>query len=268
MYRRLAPWRATLHHRCDEFFNVQRVCLSCTGDLHSTSYPGDRMFSAALFVFVAPRYKDTEGEAQGGWPVGGILWGKAWETGCHCLQCLPGYIQLVVICEQSTREVTESQSIPLSSSLFHSDWTQQVWINSNKVSLPPRNGRDHVAERQRRNLGKGVRFSHGDTGSYTTLVHTDFLIDDNCVDVDHQTKRVFTREKSAKWSFELRIIEMTVLWPVCTQISVIWIAQFKWWSGGVFQWRISQIMQQNCRMNALTSKLWLGGGGGGQSYVT
>ena len=37
---------------------------------------------------------------------------------------------------------------------------------------------------------------------------------------------------------------MTVFWPVCTQISVIWIAQFKWWSGGVFQWPFSQIMQR------------------------
>ena len=43
-------------------------------------------------------------------------------------------------------------------------------------------------------------------------------------------------------------------------------SQFKWWSRGVFQRRISQITQQNCRMNALTStcKLWFGG----RSYVT
>ena len=33
---------------------------------------------------------------------------------------------------------------------------------------------------------------------------------------------VFTREQSAKfeWSLELRIIPMTVFWPVCTQISI------------------------------------------------
>ena len=40
---------------------------------------------------------------------------------------------------------------------------------------------------------------------------------------------------------------------------VIWIEQFKRQSGGVFQWRISQITQQNCRMNALTSKLLIWG---------
>ena len=36
------------------------------------------------------------------------------------------------------------------------------------------------------------------------------------------TKRVFTREQSAKfeWSFELRIILMTVFWPVCMQITI------------------------------------------------
>ena len=38
---------------------------------------------------------------------------------------------------------------------------------------------------------------------------------------------------------------------------------FKWRSRGVFQWCISQIMQQYRRINALTSKLWFGGGGGG-----
>ena len=41
---------------------------------------------------------------------------------------------------------------------------------------------------------------------------------------------------------------------------VSWIAQFKWQSGGVFQWRISRITQRNRRMNALTCKLWFGGG--------
>ena len=45
---------------------------------------------------------------------------------------------------------------------------------------------------------------------------------------------------------------------------VIWISQFKWWSGGVFKWRMSQITRRNRRMNALTSKLWFGG----RSYVT
>ena len=46
---------------------------------------------------------------------------------------------------------------------------------------------------------------------------------------------------------------MTVFWPVCRQISVIWIAQFKWWCGGILQRRISQIAQQNCHMNAVFS---------------
>ena len=78
----------------------------------------------------------------------------------------------------------------------------------------------------------------------------------------------FFRKKNKEWTytgFKLswyrgfsRIIWMTVFWHVCTQISVIWIAQSKWWSGGVFQWRISQILQRNHRMNALTSKLWFG----------
>ena len=40
--------------------------------------------------------------------------------------------------------------------------------------------------------------------------------------------------------------------------------QLNWWSRGVFQWRISQIMQRNHCVNALTSKLWFGG----RSYVT
>ena len=36
------------------------------------------------------------------------------------------------------------------------------------------------------------------------------------------TLRVFTREQSAQfeWSFELRIIRITVFWPKCTQISI------------------------------------------------
>ena len=59
-------------------------------------------------------------------------------------------------------------------------------------------------------------------------------------------KRVFTREQSVK--FELRII-----------FVLVYFAQFKCWSGGVFQWRISQITQWYRRMNALTSKLWFGG---------
>ena len=33
---------------CDEFFNVQRVCLSFTRDLHFTSYPRDGVFWTAL----------------------------------------------------------------------------------------------------------------------------------------------------------------------------------------------------------------------------
>ena len=81
-----------------------------------------------------------------------------------------------------------------------------------------------------------------------------------------QLRRFFTQEQRAQfeWSFTLRIIRMTVFWPVCMQISIILIAQFKWWSGGVFQWRISQLMQRNRRMNALTSILWFGR----RSYVT
>ena len=81
-----------------------------------------------------------------------------------------------------------------------------------------------------------------------------------------RTMRVFTRDQSAQfcWSFELRITRMMVFWPVCTQDSVIWIVQFKWWSGGVFQWCTSQITQQNRCMNVLTSKLRFGG----RSYVT
>ena len=52
------------------------------------------------------------------------------------------------------------------------------------------------------------------------------------------------------------------LWPCVRQITsqcVIWNAQFKWRSGGVFQLRISQITQLNHCMNAPTSKLWFGG---------
>ena len=59
------------------------------------------------------------------------------------------------------------------------------------------------------------------------------------------------------------IIRMTVFWTMCTQNFIAMynlIAQFKWRYGGVFQWRISQSMQRNRRMNALTSKLWWGGG--------
>ena len=48
--------------------------------------------------------------------------------------------------------------------------------------------------------------------------------------------------------------------------DAIWNAHFKWRSGGVFKLRISQIMQRNHRMNALTSKLWFGGGGGGAKW--
>ena len=61
-----------------------------------------------------------------------------------------------------------------------------------------------------------------------------------------------------EWSFEWRYF----LPCVCklTSRCVIWNAQLKWRSGGIFQWRISQITQQNRRMNALTSKLWFGGG--------
>ena len=70
---------------------------------------------------------------------------------------------------------------------------------------------------------------------------------------------VFTREQSAQfeWSFEWRYFGPCVrkIIPRC----VIWIAQFKWRSGGVFQWRISQITQRNRCMNAFTSKLWFGG---------
>ena len=57
---------------------------------------------------------------------------------------------------------------------------------------------------------------------------------------------------------------MTIFWPVCTQISVIWIAQFKWWSRGVFHRRNSKITKRNRHMNALTSKLWFGR----RSYAT
>ena len=61
----------------------------------------------------------------------------------------------------------------------------------------------------------------------------------------------------------LKIIWMTVFGPCVRQITsrcVIWNAQSKWRSGCVFQWCISQIMQRNRHMNALTSKLWFGGG--------
>ena len=82
--------------------------------------------------------------------------------------------------------------------------------------------------------------------------------------------RVFTRGRKCtiRMIIWVTVILMLVFWPVCTQISIMkgnfWIAQFKCWSGGVFQWLISQITQRNCRMNALTSKLWFGG----WSYVT
>ena len=60
------------------------------------------------------------------------------------------------------------------------------------------------------------------------------------------TIRVFTREQSAQfeWSFELRIISNDGILPRVYAKYAIWIAQFKWWSGGVFQWRISQITQR------------------------
>ena len=62
--------------------------------------------------------------------------------------------------------------------------------------------------------------------------------------------------------FELSF-ERRYFGPCVCQITsrcVIWNAHFKWRSGGVFQLCISQITQQNCCMNALTSKLWFGGG--------
>ena len=76
--------------------------------------------------------------------------------------------------------------------------------------------------------------------------------------------RVYAKEQSAQfeWSFQRQYFG-----PCIRQITsrcVIWNAQFKRRSGGVFQLRISQIMQRNRRMNALTSKLWFRG----RSYVT
>ena len=59
------------------------------------------------------------------------------------------------------------------------------------------------------------------------------------------------------------VIQMTIFWPVCMQISItkgnlncaiqMTVRSF------FFQWRISQIMQWNHSMNALTSNLWCGG---------
>ena len=60
-----------------------------------------------------------------------------------------------------------------------------------------------------------------------------------------------------EWSFEWWYFGPCV--RKITLQCVIWIVQFKWWSRGIFQWRISQITQQNNCMNALTSKLWFGG---------
>ena len=80
-----------------------------------------------------------------------------------------------------------------------------------------------------------------------------------------------TRAKCVIWiwiwnaHFELKF-ERRYFGPCVRQITsrcIIWNAHFKWRSGGVFQLRISQITQQNNRMNALTSKLWFGEGGGG-----
>ena len=85
--------------------------------------------------------------------------------------------------------------------------------------------------------------------------------------------RLFSHEsKSAQFEwFELRnlndhsndgILDRCV--RKITLRCIIWNAQFKWRSRGVFQLRISQITQRNRCMNALTSKLWFGG----RSYVT
>ena len=93
----------------------------------------------------------------------------------------------------------------------------------------------------------------------------------------HQdSETVFTWEQSAHILWMIWIIiwiahfELSFEWryfgPCVHQTTsrcVIWNAQFKWRSGGVVQVRISQIMQRNRRMNALTSKLWFGG----RSYV-
>ena len=77
-----------------------------------------------------------------------------------------------------------------------------------------------------------------------------------------------TRAKCVIWIwirkayFELKF-KRRYFGPCVRQITsrcIIWNAHFKWWSGGVFQLRISQITQRNHRMNALTSKLWFGGG--------
>ena len=76
-----------------------------------------------------------------------------------------------------------------------------------------------------------------------------------------------TRAKCAIWiiiwiaHFELSF-EWRYFGPCVRQMTsrcVIWNGQFKWRSGGVFQLRISQTSQRNRRMNALTSKLWVGG---------
>ena len=64
-----------------------------------------------------------------------------------------------------------------------------------------------------------------------------------------------------KCAFELKF-ERRYFGPCVRQITsrcIIWNPHFKWQSRGVFQLSISQIMQRNHCMNALTSKSWLGG---------
>ena len=72
------------------------------------------------------------------------------------------------------------------------------------------------------------------------------------------TKTVFTREQRAQFEWSFRWLYFGMCVRKITSRCVIWIVQFKWRSGGIFQWGISQITQRN--MNALTSKCDLGGG--------
>ena len=75
---------------------------------------------------------------------------------------------------------------------------------------------------------------------------------------EFKVSRLFSHESKER-NFNVNSNDGILCVRNITSRCVILIAQFKWRSGGVFQWRISQITQWNCCMNALTSKLWFGG---------
>ena len=58
----------TRYDKCDGFFNVQRVCLSFTWDLHSQSYPRDGVFATATNLL-----PEVEGKARSHTTLSSVL---------------------------------------------------------------------------------------------------------------------------------------------------------------------------------------------------